>query len=391
MLVSNMTKTKAITREEYKLRRQKVLDYLKDLSEKEGKNLKAVLFSDKQKTFSNDVRYPFRVNSDFYYITGFTEPNSIAVLDPFSDNPYQLYVNPIDPLYTIWEGHREGLSGAKENFDADISYEAEDFNDEKEPDSNGKSSETSDITFFIHSLRSIKSNAEIELMRRSAQIAVQAHRVAKEIITPGIYEYEVEAALTQVFRQQGGSGWAYPSIVASGENSCILHYISNHNQIKENDLILIDAGCEYEYYASDITRVHHASGSMDQEQQDIYDVVLAAQKAAIESIKPGVSFLETHNITVSVIGEGLQNLGYIKDGKDPQQVRKFFMHGTGHSLGIDVHDVGIDKKETVYVPGMVTTIEPGVYIKEKAIGVRIEDDILVTKTGYENLTEALEK
>ncbi len=379
-----------ITPTEFKTRRQKVLDYLKAKSDSDGKAYKSVLKSGSEKIFSNDVHYPFRVDSDFYYLTGFREPDAICVLDPHADNPFTLYVQPVDPKHEIWDGPREGVLGAKKNFQADAAYEYDEFEDpvSQSPSHSGT---TFDALGFIHSLRSIKSAAEIQVMRRSAQIAIQAHRVAKEMITPGIYEYELEAALNQVFRSQGGNGWAYPSIVASGENSCILHYIKNNKIIEKNDLILIDAGAEFEYYASDITRVHAASGTMTSEQQDIYDLVVEAQRQAIASIKPGSSLMETHEVAVEVITNGLVELKYIRDRKDPEQLKKYYMHSTGHSLGIDVHDVGVDKKTTKYVPGMVCTVEPGIYIRDKKIGVRIEDDVVVTNNGCENLTEALEK
>lgn len=380
-----------ISQAEYKTRRKKVLDYLQELSRNDAKNYKCVIRSGAQKVFSNDVKYPFRVESDFYYLTGFAEPNAVLVLDPFASNPYVLYVQPIDPLHTIWEGHREGVSGAVKNYGADAAYETDDFDETKEPSTNKNSSETKDIREFIHSLRMIKSEPEIALMRKSAQIAVQAHRVAKENIEPGIYEYEIEAILNSVFRSQGANGWAYPAIVAAGANSCILHYIDNNRIIKKGDLVLIDAGCEYQYYASDITRVHAAGQDMTSEQKDVYDVVLKAQLEAINSVKPSGSFAETHDLVIGIIGEGLADLGYIKDKNDPEQIKKYYMHGTGHSLGMDVHDVGVDKKKTRYVPGMVTTIEPGIYVAEKNIGVRIEDDVAVTTVGHEVLTLGLEK
>lgn len=376
-----------ITKEEFKLRRTKVLEYLRDLSQTNGEKFKLVLSSGSQKVFSNDVKYPFRVDSDFYYLTGFTEPDSILVLDPHSDNPYTMFVQPYDPLHAIWEGHREGVSGTKKNFEADAAFEIDDF---KNYEANTHSS-TKDILDFVHSLRSVKSQAEIEVMRKSAAIAIQAHQVAKETITAGIYEYEVEAVINQVFRSQGANGWAYPGIVASGANSCVLHYTSNDRKLEKGDLVLIDAGCEYQYYASDITRVNCVDLEMSREQKDIYDVVVTANQKATQSVKPGASFMDTHQVATAVIAEGLANLGYIKDKNDPEQVRKYYMHGTGHSLGMDVHDVGIDKKSTVYVPGMVTTIEPGIYIADKAIGVRIEDDVLVTNTGFDVLTENLAK
>ena len=375
-----------ISKEEYKQRRQKVLTFLEELSARDKKNYVCLIKSGEQKVFSNDVNYPFRVNSDFYYLTGFKEANAALVLDPHGSDNYKLYVEAIDPHHTIWEGHREGLEGAVKNFAADKAFEIDDLNEKDFEISRQK-----DVTQFIHSLRSIKSEAEISLMQKSCDIAVQAHRMAKEIITPGIHEYELEAKLNEVFRAKGSSGWSYPGIVAAGANSCVLHYITNNNKIKKDDLILIDAGCEYEMYASDITRVHPASGEFSKEQKDIYDVVLAAQLKAIETMKVGKTFKDTNDIVTLTIGEGLQNLGYIKDKNDENQVRKYYMHSAGHSLGIDVHDVGVDRKTTAYVPGMVSTIEPGIYIKEKAIGVRIEDDVLITKDGNQNLTEALAK
>jgi Xaa-Pro aminopeptidase len=375
-----------ISKAEFKERRKKVLNFLEELSKKDGKSYQFFVRSGSRKIFSNDVNYPFRASSDFYYLTGFKEANAIAVFDPSSQHPFTLFVEAVDPQHTIWEGHREGLEGAVKNFDADKAFDTDEFKEEKFCNAKEK-----DLTNFVHSLRSIKSDAEIALMQKSADIAVQAHRMAKEIITPGIYEYEVEAKLNQVFRSQGASGWAYPSIVAAGENSCILHYISNNEKIQKGDLILIDAGAEYEMYASDITRVHAATGEFTKEQKDVYDVVLEAQLKAMETIRVGNSFQETNDVVTITIAEGLQNLGYIKDKNDPNQIKKYYMHSAGHSLGLDVHDAGVDRKTSKYVPGMVTTIEPGIYIKEKKIGIRIEDDILITATGNRNLTEALAK
>ncbi len=375
-----------ISKEEFKSRREKVLTFLSALSDRDKAQYKYVIRSGEQKNFSNDVFYPFRVDSDFYYLTGFKEANAVSVLDPNSDNPFTMFVEDIDPNHTIWEGHREGIAGAIKNFEADAAFDIDSYKESKLDEK-----KQTELTNFVHSLRSIKSEAEIALMQKSADIAVQAHRMAKEIISPGIYEYEVEAKLNEVFRAKGSSGWAYPAIVASGKNSCVLHYTQNNEKIKKDDLILIDAGAQYEMYASDITRVHAATGSMTKEQQDVYDVVLEAQLKAIETIKTGNDFQETNNLVTQVIGEGLKNLGYIKDKNDINQIRKYYMHSAGHSLGIDVHDLGVDRKTTKYIPGMVTTIEPGIYIKEKNIGVRIEDDILVTADYNRNLTSSLAK
>jgi Xaa-Pro aminopeptidase len=372
-----------ISKEEFKNRRSKVLNFIKEL-EIEDNYKKLVIHSGKVKNFSNDVNYPFRANSDFYYLTGFTEANAVAVLDPNSDNPFTMYVESPDPLHSIWEGSREGPQGAVKNFHADKAFDIDEFTDK---DFNNDTKALN----FVHSLRSIKSEAEIAIMQKSCDVAIQAHRVAKEIITPGIYEYEIEAKLNEVFRSQGASGWSYPAIVAAGKNSCVLHYTENNAKIDEKDLILIDAGCQYAYYASDITRVYSAQQEFTREQKDIYDLVLDTQLQAIKTIQPGKSFQETNETVTRLIGEGLKELGYIKDASDEKRIKQYYMHSAGHSLGIDVHDLGIDRKTGVYVPGVVTTIEPGIYIKEKNIGVRIEDNILVTANGNKNLTEALAK
>lgn len=374
-----------ITKEEFAKRRTKVLHYLENLNElpdgSKPASKKIIIHSGKEKTFSNDVHYPFRADSDFYYLTGFTEPDSALVLDAESETPFSLYVRPKDSSREIWDGPRAGLDGAKA-YGADKVHEIKDV-----PSDEGFIC----VKEFIHSLRSIKSEAEIELMRKSNDIAIQAHRMIHETMTPGIFEYEVEATLNHVFRSQGASGWSYPAIVASGANSCILHYINNSKQIANDDVVLVDAGCEYQYYASDITRVYPASGSFTQQQQDVYDVVLEAQNRAIKSVKPGTSFKDTHEIACATIADGLHNLGYIKDPQNHEELKKYYMHGTGHSLGIDVHDCGVDKLSSKYVPGMVTTIEPGAYIADLGIGVRIENNVLVTKDGHEDLTAALER
>lgn len=364
---------------EFKQRRDKVLTHLAE----QGKRL--LIRSGSEKVFSYDVHYPFRVDSDFYYLTGFTEPDSALILDPAAPHSYTLYVRPNNPEREIWDGRRAGLDGARA-FGADQVLDIE-----KLDDSGDRWLEKRDI---VHSLRSIKSAAEVATIKRACQISVQAHQVLSEELVPGIHEYELEATLNHVFRSQGANGWAYPPIVAAGANACVLHYIENSSVIKAGDLVLVDAGCEFEYYASDITRVYAASGTMSSEQQDLYDVVIAAQKAAIETIKPGSSFKASHEAATKVIAEGLKNLGYIKDVNNADELKKYYMHSTGHSMGLDVHDRGIDRvrdKDTIYVPGMVTTVEPGIYVREKGIGIRIEDDVLVTSDGYEVLTAALAK
>lgn len=401
----------AISAKEFKSRREKVLKHLKDR--------KAVFYSGAEKIFSNDVHYPFRANSDFYYLTGFKEPDSVLILDPSSPHPATIYLRPKDPEKEIWDGYRTGVEDAKKVIGVDKSCNIEDLPFEKKELCHGNLPEGyTDIKDYIHSLRKIKSEAEIELMRHANQITHQAHRLISDILTPGIYEYEIAAAVNNVYGAKGSDGWAYPPIVASGENSCILHYIENKSKIEDKSVVLVDSGCEYEYYASDITRTYPASGEFTTVQKDIYDIVLAAQKAAIDSVKPGGSFQETHELACTILAEGLKDLGYIKDSMNADELKKYYMHGTGHSLGIDVHDptgaspdddlsIEIDgerehpKIEFVfasktrtkgrYKPGMVTTIEPGLYIREKGFGIRIEDNVLVTEKGHENLTENLIK
>lgn len=401
-----------ISKKEFKQRREKVLQYLVDLQygDDRAENPKTIIYSGSEKIYSNDVHYPFRVNSDFYYLTGFEEPDSALVLDPNSKHPFTLYVRDKDPKREIWDGFRYGLAAAKKEFAADQCLDIKDVPAKPQADMNGSKDSSENPRFthdavpegfvnvnsFIHKLRSSKSEAEIELMREANRIGMQAHRVARDIITPGLYEYEVQASIESVYRSQGARGWSYPPIIASGANSCILHYISNNEQIKDRSVVLIDAGCEYQYYASDITRVYAASGEFTQKQKDIYDLVLAAQEKAIESVKPGNTFGQTHELTCEVLAEGLADLGYIKNKNDQEGLRKYYMHGTGHSLGIDVHDLGVydsrqGRQTAKYETGMVTTIEPGLYLAEHEIGIRLEDNILVTDKGYENLTADLPK
>jgi len=263
------------------------------------------------------------------------------------------------------------------------------------------------LDHLLHEMRLIKSRAEIDLMRTSGQIAVRAHKRAMQVCKPGKFEYEVEAEFMHEFFRSGCQAPAYTSIVAGGDNACILHYNENNQQLRDGDLILIDAGCEFEHYASDITRTFPVNGKFSPEQQAIYELVLDAQLAAIELVKPGNHWDDPHNITVKVLTEGLVKLGLL-EGKVEELIetaayRDFYMHRAGHWIGMDVHDVGdykIDGKWRVLEPGMVLTVEPGLYIapnntnveaRWRGIGVRIEDDVAVTKTGYEVLTQGLPK
>ncbi|MFM7457188.1 MAG: M24 family metallopeptidase [bacterium] len=390
-----MLKTKitdySISKEEYRSRCKKVLDFISQLAEDEFKSAglrKLVLKSGSEQVFSNDVHYPFRVNSDFHYLTGFTESEAVLILDPRADNPLTLYIKQADKDMIIWEGERETISSATDKYSVDVVYDIKDLKDE---DLNSNEAFQEKILKFIHSLRAIKSSAELNIMRRANEIAIQGHSMIPDLLCSGVYEYEIEAQLNNVFRSQGANGWSYPAIVASGKSSCILHYIKNNQKMMAGDLVLVDAGAEFAYYASDITRVFPVEGGFTDEQRDIYDLVLKCQEEVIRIIKAGMPMNLLQEKAFSVLGEGLQDLKYISDKNNLDEVKKYFMHGIGHSLGIDVHDPGLDRKTDILIEGMVITIEPGLYVPEKAIGVRIEDNIVVTRSGYENLTAGLNK
>ncbi|MBD2463773.1 aminopeptidase P N-terminal domain-containing protein [Oscillatoria sp. FACHB-1407] len=396
----------------------------------------------------NDVEYNFRQDSDFFYLTGFNEPSAVAVLAPHhEEHRFILFVQPKDPERETWTGYRVGVEAAKEQFGADVVYPIGEL-DEKLP----QYLEKADRIFYrlgrdrsfndtvlrhwqqlmrtypkrgtgpvaledpaptLHALRQIKSASELELMRTAAAIAVDAHNRARAFAQPGRYEYEVQAEIEHTFRLRGASGPAYPSIVASGANACILHYTENTRQMQANELLLIDAGCAYGYYNSDITRTFPVSGRFTAEQKALYEIVLEAQLQAIAQVHPGNPYSQIHETAVRVIVEGLLDLGLLQGDIEEiikeEKYKPFYMHKTGHWLGLDVHDVGIYQHgETAHTlePGQITTVEPGIYIapdikpaegqpevdaRWRGIGIRIEDDLLVTSTGHENLTDAVPK
>jgi Xaa-Pro aminopeptidase len=396
----------------------------------------------------NDVEYNFRQDSDFFYLTGFNEPNAVAVLAPHhEEHRFILFVQPKDPERETWTGYRVGVEAAKERFGADVVYPINEL-EEKLPQylekadriyyRLGRDRSFNDIILThwqrlmatyhkrgagpiaiedpgpsLHALRQVKSRAELELMRKAADIAAHAHNRAREFAKPGRYEYEVQAELEHTFRLSGAQGPAYPSIVASGANACILHYTENDRQMQDGDLLLIDAGCAYGYYNSDITRTFPISGRFSAEQKALYDIVLAAQLEAIAQVQPGNSYSQIHDAAVRVIVDGLLDLGLLQGNAEDiikeEKYKPFYMHKTGHWLGLDVHDVGVyqhgDTPHTLE-PGQVTTVEPGIYIgpdikpaegqpevdsRWRGIGIRIEDDVLVTATGHEILTAAVPK
>jgi Xaa-Pro aminopeptidase len=266
---------------------------------------------------------------------------------------------------------------------------------------------------ILHSMRLIKSDAELELMHKAADIAVEAHNHAMKFTAPGRYEYEVQAEIEHIFRKRGAMGPAYPSIIASGANACVLHYIENNRQMQDNELLLIDAGCAYDYYNSDITRTFPVGGKFTSEQKALYEIVLEAQKQAIAQVQPGNPYNLVHDTAVRVLTEGLVELGILKGEIDKlieeEKYKPVYMHRTGHWLGLDVHDVGVYQhgdNPQVLQPGQVLTVEPGLYIvpgtklaedqpeiaqRWIGIGIRIEDDVLVTPTGHEVLTAGVPK
>lgn len=406
-----------------------------------GKGGIAILPAVPEKTRNSDVNYHYRPDSDFFYLTGFAEPDAVAVLIPGRPHgEYVLFVRDRDPTRETWDGRRAGPEGATRDYGADDAFPISDIDDilpglmencsrvyytmglHQEFDQrvigwvNGLKTQARTgivppqefvaLDHFLHDMRLFKSRPELEAMRKSARIAVAAHQRAIRFTQPGRMEYEVMAELLHEF-QRSNADISYHPIVGGGANSCILHYHENSAELSDGDLLLIDAGCEYELYASDITRTFPVGGRFSPAQRAIYEVVLEAQYAAIEKTRPGNHWNDPHDAAVKVIAQGLVKLGILK-GKVPNLIRdgeyrKYFMHRTGHWLGMDVHDVGdykVAEHWRVLEPGMALTVEPGIYIPAGSkgvakrwwnIGVRIEDDVVVTRDGNEVLTAGLEK
>lgn len=425
---------------EYRQRREQLM-------EKIGQGT-AIFHSAPLAVMHNDVEYTFRQDSSFFYLTGFNEPDAVIVLAPHhKEHRFVLFVQPKDPDKEVWTGYRAGVEGAKELYGADEAYPITELN-EKLPQyllaadriyyhfgRDRNFNETivkiwqrlmatypkrgtgpiaiQDSGTILNPMRQIKSMAELELMRKAAAISVEAHNHAREFAKPGRYEYEIQAEMDYIFRKHGGNGPAYPSIIASGPNSCILHYVENNRQLQDGDLLLIDAGCAYNYYNADITRTFPVNGQFTPEQKIIYDIVLEAQEKAIAQVKPGNPYSQIHDTAVRVLVEGLLDLGLlmgdIEEIIKEEKYKPFYMHRTGHWLGLDVHDVGVYQYgENPYLlqPGNVLTVEPGIYIgpttkpvegqpeipdRWRGIGVRIEDDVLVTADGHEILTAGVPK
>lgn len=400
-----------------------------------GQDAVAIVSAAPEYLRNGDSHYPYRQNSNFYYLTGFSEPEAIAVLIP-KENKFILFNRLRDPAQETWTGRRAGQTGACEEYGANEAYPIHEFKNKllsylsnykrvcialgqnlkldtmvaeeikaiREKSRSGTEAPLAivDLESYLQEMRLFKSPLEIEWMRKAAEISAQAHIVAMQNCRPGMYEYELEADLLHEFYRQGSRFPAYTSIVGSGENTCILHYSENNAELKSGDLVLIDAGCEYQCYASDITRTFPVNGRFTPEQKAIYDIVLQAQLAAINAVKPGVRWDVMQEICARTITEGLVALGILK-GTVNELIAKnayfdFYMHRSGHWLGMDVHDVGAYKVSGEWrelEPGMVFTVEPGIYIaannpnvdkKWWNIGVRIEDDVLVTANGCEVLS-----
>ncbi|MFT5657397.1 MAG: Xaa-Pro aminopeptidase [Gammaproteobacteria bacterium] len=417
---------------EFKRRRAQLMKIM-------GKNSIAILPSSSQMARNRDVDFPFRQDSDFLYLTGFNEPDAVVVLAPGRKHgEYILFCREKDPEQETWHGRRAGQEGAVEVYGADDSFPIDDIDDIlpgllegreriynvmglspefdqrligwvshiKSQSRNGMQvpSEFLALDFILHDMRLFKSKSELKLMRQAAAINVVAHKRAMRLCEPGRYEYQVNAEFDHEF-SRNNTQHAYPAIVGGGANSCILHYTENTDLLNDGDLLLIDAGCEVQGYASDISRTFPVNGKFSSAQREIYDIVLAAQTAAIKKVKPGNHWNDPHNAAVRVITKGLLEIKLLKGNLTnlikEQAYRRFYMHRTGHWLGLDVHDVGdykVGDQWRLLEPGMVLTVEPGIYIPANSksvhrkwwnIGVRIEDDVLVTSSGCEVLTEAL--
>lgn len=402
----------------------------------------AILSSAETILRNGDSEYPYRQNSDLYYLTGFVEAKSVLVMIPGrKQGESMLFCQEKDPQKELWTGKLIGPDAAIRKLGVDDAFPITDIDDilpgliegrervyyamgrdlnfdnrvmewVKVIRSKVRSGAHSPGEFLVldhllHEMRLIKSRAELMVMKESGQIAVKAHKRAMRICRPSMYEYELEAEYLHEFTRSGSRSPAYSSIVAVGENACILHYTENQALLKDGDLVLIDAGCEYEYYASDITRTFPVNGKFSSAQKALYELVLDAQLQAIEAVKPGNHWDDPHNITVRVITKGLVELGLLKGKVDKliesEAYKDFYMHRAGHWLGMDVHDVGdykIDGNWRLLETGMVLTVEPGLYIspdnkkvdkKWRGIGIRIEDDVAVTDVGYEILTTGLPK
>ena len=417
----------------YSKRRQKLLSLM-------GGGV-AILKGAPEQIRTNDTEYPYRQDSDFFYLTGYSEPGAACIINPNDkDNPFTLFVLPRDPKKEVWTGWRLSFEDTVDKYGADQALDIAEFetnaleamkisskvytnlNHDKIHQykmldmvgevrkvvqrTGGGPEGLESVGSLTHGMRLFEDEHELELMQKAGDISADAHTKAMQACKPGMYEYQLQAILESHFVHEGGAGAAYTSIVGAGDNATVLHYIKNRDKIEDGDMVLIDAATEYDMYAADITRSFPANGKFSDPQKEIYQVVLNAQKAVIEASKPGVTFKELHDMDLRLLIEGMIEIGLLNGTVDEvienESYHDYFMHKTGHWLGLDVHDMGnymADGESIVMQPGMVFTVEPGIYVNSKSnapekfrgIGIRIEDDILITETGNKNLTAAVPK
>ncbi|MBE7453962.1 MAG: Xaa-Pro aminopeptidase [Kofleriaceae bacterium] len=407
-----------------------------------GPGAVAIVRSLPERVRNGDSHYLFRQHSDVAYLTGFPEPETTVVLRPGADGErVVMFVRPRDPELETWDGRRAGIEGARERYGADAAYPAAELDQRlgdlianceelhyalgldpdmdlrvaaalarlRKSEKRGKRPPRAvvDPRAALHELRLHKSAEEVAILRKAAAITTEAHVAAMRAGRPGTFEYELEALVDFTFRKHGGAGPGYTTIVGAGENATILHYVENRCALAAGDLVLIDAGCEYHHYTADVTRTWPASGRFTPAQRELYDLVLEAQEAAVAAVRPGVTLDDLHQQVIRRLTEGMVALGLLEGPVDARiedlGYKKFYMHGTSHWLGMDVHDVGAytrGGKPRPLEPGMVITVEPGLYVavdapgvpeRLRGLGVRIEDDVLVTAGGHENLTAACPK
>ena len=411
--------------------------------EKMGRGGVAIFASAPTAQWNHDTEYLYRPDPNFYYLTGFEEPESICVIAPeHSKHQYILFVRPKNRQAEIWNGKRVGVKDARKHYGADKVYPIEKFSEKigkylqgakrlyytlgsnADVDAeilslftrsvrarirSGKGFDTLvDPSPILSELRLFKNETELQRIRQATEITVAGHVAAMKAVRPGFYEYQLESLVESTFRMNGAGGAAFPTIVASGSNATTLHYTTNDCEIKDETLVLLDAGAEYDRYCGDVTRTFPANGTFTAAQRDIYQLVLEAHCAIIDGIRPGVSIDEPHEKSVELLTESMLSLGLLK-GKTQKLIKKekykqFYMYRIGHMLGLDVHDVNCVREANgdfkTFQPGMVMTIEPGLYVAEDTknvppaylgIGIRIEDDILITESGCEVLTEGVPK
>ncbi|MGR4066234.1 Xaa-Pro aminopeptidase [Halomonas sp. LR3S48] len=433
MLPEPLPRPAPIGNDEYRTRREALMKQLPADSA-------VLLLGASLVTRSRDSDYPFRQNSDFHYLTGFPEPDALLLLLPGrSEGESVLFCQDRDPSLEAWTGIRLGAEGAMREHGVDQAFENAERDERLEAlldgrptlylllgdadalaladDVRGRLSARArrgaqpprsyvDLAPLLHEQRLIKSEGELALLRHAARISAQAHRRAMRTARPGLAEYHLQAELEHEFRWHGGTGPAYASIVGGGANACVLHYIENNAPLHDGELVLIDAGTEFDLYAGDITRTFPVGGRFSDAQRELYEVVLAAQERAVAAVRPGITLTELHDGVVRDLTDGLIQLGLlageVEARIEDESYKRFYLHSTSHWLGLDVHDVGdyrLEGKPRPLEPGMVLTVEPGLYLpadedvppRFRGIGIRIEDDVAVTREGHEVLTADVPK